>query len=151
MKSRRIVSYSAVIIWMFLIFMFSMQNGEDSSDMSGRLVAILKLLGIGTGGQGLAMISLLVRKAAHMTEYAILFLLVANAVSLDHSGRRAYLYALLITVGYAATDEFHQMFVPGRAGTPVDVMIDTIGAGVGVFIRAVSEAYGFKMRRNLKA
>lgn len=150
MKSRRMVSYAAVIMWMALIFMFSMQNGEDSSDMSGRLVAILKFFGIGTGGQGLTLISLFIRKAAHMTEYAILFLLIANAVSFDYSGRKVYLYAFLITIGYAATDEFHQMFVPGRAGTPVDVVIDSIGAGFGSLIRIGSEAYGFKTKRNLK-
>jgi len=150
MKSRRMVSYAAVIMWMALIFMFSMQNGEDSSDMSGRLVAILKFFGIGTEGQGLALISLFIRKAAHMAEYAILFLLIANAVSIDFSGGKVYLYALLMTIGYAATDEFHQLFVPGRAGTPVDVVIDSIGAGFGSLIRVVSEAYGYKAKRNLK-
>ena len=145
------VSYAAVIIWMVIIFMFSMQNGDDSSDMSGRLVAILRFLGIGTGGQGFAMISLLLRKVAHMTEYAILFLLVANAVSLDHSGRKIYLYAFLITVGYAATDEFHQLFVPGRAGSPVDVAIDSIGAGFGAMLRTISESYKVRIKRNLNA
>ncbi|ETA78971.1 VanZ family protein [Youngiibacter fragilis] len=150
MKNKRMISYAAVIMWMALIFMFSMQNGEDSSDMSGRLVAILKFFGIGTGGQELALVNLFIRKAAHMTEYAILFLLIANALSIDFSGRKVYLYALLITIGYAAADEFHQLFVPGRAGTLVDVVIDSIGAGFGTLIRVVSETYGFKAKRNLK-
>jgi len=151
MKNKRMVSYAAVIIWMVIIFMFSMQDGTESSDMSGRLVAILRFLGIGTGEQGLAVISLLVRKAAHMTEYAILFLLIANAVSFDFSGRKLYLYALIITIGYAATDEFHQMFVPGRAGSPLDVAIDSIGAGFGVMFRTMAESYSVKAKRNLKA
>jgi VanZ family protein len=151
MKSKRMISYAAVVMWMALIFMFSMQNGEDSSDMSGRLVAILKFFGIGEGGQGLALISLFIRKAAHMTEYAVLFLLVANAVSLDHSGRKVYLYAFLITIGYAATDEFHQLFVPGRAGSPVDVVIDSIGAAFGAMLRTFAESYKVRIKRNLNA
>lgn len=151
MKSKRMISYATVIIWMVIIYMFSMQDGTESSDMSGRLVAILRFLGIGTGEQGLAVISLLVRKAAHMTEYAILFLLIANALSFDSSGRKLYLYALIITIGYAATDEFHQMFVPGRAGSPADVAIDSVGAGFGVMVRTMSESYSVKIKRNLKA
>ena len=45
-------------------------------------------------------------------------------------GRRAALVALLISSGYAATDEFHQTFVEGRHGTPVDWLIDTAGAAL---------------------
>jgi VanZ family protein len=72
-------------------------------------------------------------------------------VSFDFSGRKLYLYALIITIGYAATDEFHQMFVPGRAGSPLDVAIDSIGAGFGVMFRTMAESYSVKAKRNLKA
>ena len=41
--------------------------------------------------------------------------------------------ALLLGVTYAALDEVHQTFVPGRAGRPLDVLIDTVGLALGVF------------------
>jgi VanZ family protein len=42
--------------------------------------------------------------------------------------RRAALLAFLLASGYALTDEFHQTFVDGRHGTPVDWLIDSAGA-----------------------
>jgi len=68
---------------------------------------------------GLGPWDLVLRKLAHMTEYGLLWWFWARAV-----GPRA---ALAITLGYAATDEYHQTFVEGRHGTPVDVAIDAVG------------------------
>ena len=70
---------------------------------------------------------LILRKAAHMTEYAILAVLLRRA-----TGSTGWAFAL--AVGYAATDEFHQTFVRGRHGTPVDVGIDAIGAFLGLAV-----------------
>ena len=71
---------------------------------------------------------MLLRKLAHVTEYAVLTALVAGAAR----PRRAVplAVALAISLGYAATDEFHQTFVDGRHGTPVDVLIDSIGIAI---------------------
>jgi VanZ family protein len=65
------------------------------------------------------------RKGAHTLEYAILALLLRRAL-------RADLPALAVAVAYAATDEFHQSFVAGRHGTPIDVAIDGVGAALGL-------------------
>ena len=70
---------------------------------------------------------LILRKAAHMTEYAILAVLLRRA-----TGSTGWAFAL--AVGYAATDELHQTFVRGRHGTPVDVGIDAIGAFLGLAV-----------------
>jgi VanZ family protein len=67
------------------------------------------------------------RKLAHATEYAILAVLLVRATG-------SYAWAFALTVAYAATDEFHQTFVRGRHGTPVDVAIDAAGALVGLAI-----------------
>ena len=66
-----------------------------------------------------------VRKCAHMSEYAILTLLGFLTFSFLH-GRR-FLIPIGVTFLYACTDEFHQLFVPGRAGRFTDVLIDTTG------------------------
>ncbi len=68
-----------------------------------------------------------VKKGAHVTEYAILGWLIQRA--LDQ--RRAWWQSWLIAVAYAATDEFHQSFVPGRNARVTDAMIDGVGAAIG--------------------
>jgi VanZ family protein len=68
------------------------------------------------------------RKLAHFTEYAVLTMLWWRALHGLGAGFRAALGgALAISLGYAITDEFHQTFVDGRHGSPVDVLIDSAG------------------------
>jgi VanZ family protein len=67
------------------------------------------------------------RKLAHLTEYAILGALLLRA--LRRPGP-----AWLVGVAYAASDEFHQHFVSGRNGNPVDVAIDALGVLLGVVV-----------------
>ena len=70
---------------------------------------------------------LVLRKLAHMTEYAVLALLLLRATG-------SYAWAFGLTVGYACTDEFHQTFVRGRHGSPIDVGIDAVGALIGLAV-----------------
>jgi VanZ family protein len=62
-----------------------------------------------------------VRKGAHVSEYAVLFLLTRQAAA------KSNIIAFVITVLYACSDEWHQSYVAGRTGTPYDVLIDSIG------------------------
>lgn len=68
----------------------------------------------------------ILRKLAHLAEYAILGALLARAT------RRPGL-ALGLAAAYAITDEVHQTFVEGRHGAPLDVGIDTLGALAGIY------------------
>lgn len=83
-----------------------------------------------------------VRKTAHATEYAILAVLLVNTVTLY----RGYLISLLISAGYAITDEIHQYFVPGRACMAGDVLIDTCGATAGLLILFLLKKKGKRQR-----
>jgi VanZ family protein len=76
-------------------------------------------------GTGLGTWDLVLRKLAHLSEYALLGLLLARAV-------RRPAVAVALAAGYAVTDEVHQTFVEGRHGAPLDVAIDTVGALVGI-------------------
>jgi VanZ family protein len=67
------------------------------------------------------------RKGAHLTEYAILAGLLVRATG-------SFAWAFALAVAYAATDEFHQTFVRGRHGSPIDVGIDAVGALIGVAV-----------------
>jgi VanZ family protein len=84
-------------------------------------------------GTGLGTWDTVLRKGAHVTEYAILGLLLLRAV-----GRE--LPAFLIGVAYAITDEVHQHFVQGRHASPVDVAIDSAGILLGIVLLARVES-----------
>ena len=74
---------------------------------------------------GLGTWDYVLRKGAHMTEFAILAVLLVRATG-------SYAWALAFTVAYAASDEAHQLFVRGRHGSPIDVGIDAVGALIGL-------------------
>lgn len=105
-KPSRIAAWVAVVAWCIVIFWFS---------------------SIPSLSTGLGFWDLLLRKAAHMTEYAILMLLLLRT-------RIPVWLALTLGVLYASSDEWHQTFVEGRAGRPVDVLIDTIGLLLGLMV-----------------
>jgi VanZ family protein len=79
---------------------------------------------------GLGTIDLIGRKIIHACEYALLTFLWWRALRTVTPPGRALALAFAITVAYACTDEFHQRFVNGRHGAPVDVLIDTLGASI---------------------
>lgn len=128
--------------WMFTIFLFSGQPAVESAKVSGtvayRMVdACNQVFHMGLTEETMEKYARNmdhpVRKAAHMTEYAILGLLSFFCLAgyLERE-RRTYLFALGIAICYAASDEIHQLFVPGRAGRFGDVCIDTAGAALGL-------------------
>ena len=79
-------------------------------------------------------LDVVLRKAAHMAEFGLLWALWRQV--LPGATARAALLALGITLAYALTDELHQSFVPGRHPSPFDVAIDAAGVGVAVALWA---------------
>jgi VanZ family protein len=106
MSSRAVSLWLPVVLWAAVIF------------------AVSSIPSLGTG---LGTWDLVLRKIAHMAEYAILAVLFVRA--LGHGAA-----AVAGAVAYAVTDEIHQSFVAGRAGRAVDVLIDAAGALVGVLV-----------------
>lgn len=78
--------------------------------------------------------SFLVRKCAHMSEYAILAILFVQLYRNTCYFKYAVILSLVSSFLYACSDEIHQLFVEGRAGMFQDVMIDTIGAIIALMI-----------------
>jgi VanZ family protein len=75
---------------------------------------------------------LLVKKGSHFLAYGVLASLALRVT--DGEGRkRPYLWALLLTILYAISDEFHQTFIPGRNGMLMDVFIDSLGGLTALF------------------
>ena len=88
---------------------------------------IFALSSIPSLSTGLGTWDTILRKGAHVTEYAVLGGLLYRAL-----GREAL--ALATGIVYAATDELHHYFVRGRHASPVDVAIDAVGVAVGMLL-----------------
>ena len=126
-----------VLLWMCVIFSASgdaMSFGH-SSRIIGRLARwLLPQLSDAT----LHDIVVFVRKCAHVSEYALLALLLWAALPrARHQGGWDWAKArqvLTLLAIYAASDEFHQAFVPSRQGSVWDVLLDTFGGMLGLAV-----------------
>ncbi|CAG9623260.1 VanZ family protein [Sutcliffiella rhizosphaerae] len=134
----RALSYVAVVSWMALIFFFSSQHAEQSANLSGGIThfireAIQKLAP--EADLNMESLSYFIRKNAHFFAYMILGVLLVNALrSTGVKFWKSILFAFTISVLYAISDEIHQLFVPGRSGQVSDVILDSVGALVGIGI-----------------
>lgn len=144
---RRLLKYwLPVLLWMIFIFIGStdLMSAEHTSRFIG---PFLRWVAPDISTATIASIQLVVRKCAHLTEYAILAALLYRAFRQDRNNFwRAAALALVVAAIYASLDEFHQSFVPSRTGTAWDVMIDTCGAVIGL---AICIALRRKRRRAL--
>lgn len=100
-----------VIVWMIVIFSFSNEPAVVSDEKSNLVINILNYLGIDLNSMFGELANFIVRKGAHFTEYAILFLLLNNALKDSITIKNSLFIAILITFLYACSDEFHQTFV----------------------------------------
>jgi VanZ family protein len=121
------------------IFMFSAQQSEESSEMSGTVVEavvdqIAKINPNVDKDEMRVKLVFPVRKAAHMMEFTALYCsLLLTFYAWQLRGRRVALLSIGLTFLYACSDELHQLFVSGRASRFTDVCIDcAIGAIVTI-------------------
>ncbi len=145
---RRILAFLPAVLIMAMIFFFSSQPSDDSDAVSGlagyRIISAANdVFGLGLDPTELLEITAKyqhpIRKTAHFTEYmlmgiSVLFGMSVNFQTLFTRPVRAGGIALLITAAYAASDEIHQLFVPGRAGKISDCLIDSLGALFGITV-----------------
>ena len=132
MVRARMKYWLPVIAWMLLIFIAStdLMSAQHTSQIIGPFLLWLKP---DISPEGIRAVQFAVRKAAHVTEYAILAALLVRAF---HGGARTVRWthvtgAVSIASTYAALDELHQSFVASRTGSPADVLIDAAGAALG--------------------
>lgn len=124
------LSIILVLIWMIIIFIMSSFNAEDSANQSNFIVNIIaNILNI----NNISLLSLIIRKLAHFTEYLILGTLVINMFT-KNNAKKTYLLSILLCIIYATSDEIHQIFTPGRACQIKDILIDSIGSITGIYL-----------------
>ncbi|BFT70449.1 VanZ family protein [Paenibacillus sp. P36] len=139
----------AAVLWMAFIFFKSGQTYQQQtlrplleSKLSGsHLLNYSPHLAFTYDGQKLSwqdpagVIEFFIRKAGHVSEFALLTLLwilalLAKRVQVN----MALLTSFIISILYAVTDEWHQTFIEGRTGHAIDVVVDSIGALLAVFL-----------------
>jgi len=106
---------AASLVWMFIIFWLS-SIPELRSSLPTFWDSIL-------------------RKGAHVAEYAILYILLSRSVTAPWRYGAAAVIGLL----YALSDEWHQVYVAGRHGSLIDAAIDALGLAVGLYITKKSD------------
>ena len=152
----RIVSVALIVVWAVVIFSFSAQPDTESSEISGHVsYRIVKMwnqvFGLKHSGPELEQmaqkIEYPVRKAAHMSEYAVLALLIFQALTAFDRKKNRGCMALGITAAYAATDEFHQMITGDRTPLFQDVMLDGTGALCGILLCILCELIYLRVKR----
>jgi VanZ family protein len=127
-------AWAPVALWLASIF-FASTEVLSSEHTSRFLTPFLQWIAPGISEPTVAQIHFLIRKLAHLTEYAILAGLLLRALRRSTPGsRRAVAIAIVATVLIAIADEYHQSFVPSRTPTLGDVAIDSAGALLGVLL-----------------
>lgn len=142
-KKSIILAWFIVVLWMGIIFVFSAQPATKSNHLSKKVTQVIietvgKVLPLEVDKGATDLISELnrtIRKFAHGLSYFILGILVMHASMISFSKKGvAVFFTLIFCPLYAISDEWHQMFVPGRSAQVQDVIIDTIGAVTGIII-----------------
>jgi VanZ family protein len=146
----------AVVLWMGVIFWAS--SDRASRQHSSRLIEpFVRWLFPDISKEALGAVVLGVRKASHMTEYALLAILLRSALATAENStqrvcwRRPCVWALAGAVLYAISDEIHQSFVPTRQGSVWDVLIDAVGAALGLLAVWCLMAWRGRARPNARA
>lgn len=138
------IKIGLLVVWMAVIFYLSCEPKNETIATTNTVVealySIYKLL-ISKNPLNIADFSELifkpVRKLAHFSEFAILGVLMYSVYN-DKQKDKNMLWPLILSALYAISDEIHQYFVPGRACTLIDILIDTCGAFIGIlFIHLV--------------
>jgi VanZ family protein len=130
---KKIIWWVLITFWCGFIFFQSHQPDYISSMESNIIVDILnKLLAPLGGVKDVSFTSFVVRKCAHFIEYFILGILLFMGFKDINRLKQTFSISLLLGVIYAATDEIHQYFIPGRAMSIKDVFIDSLGVLTGL-------------------
>ena len=138
------------IIWMVTIFKLSGMNSKNSNGKSTNILSIFiedtldltNEYGITSShptdekiDRAVSLINAPMRKVIHASVYFVLAFFVMTVFNILFNHKKyilTLLLSLIICIGFAASDEFHQTFVNGRTGQILDVLIDSAGAIVGM-------------------
>ncbi len=130
------------LVCMAVIFMFSCDNSDESSDKSGMITrAVISIAApdydeMSPAEQQATMdqVEHIIRKLAHFTVYTALGFFSSLTVGRRKLLSKGTAVNMIFCFLYACSDELHQYFVPGRSCQFTDVLIDTSGALTGTLV-----------------
>jgi len=134
MNKKKVIKWLILFSWLFVIFMFSHQqnSGEITKEIISTTISVKEESKTEPLLDG---INYVIRKNAHITEFIILTLILFSLVSeYTKNEKKIILISIIGCILFAAGDEFHQYFVPGRSALVTDVLIDSIGALIALII-----------------
>ncbi len=140
MKQKTWLVYVSWILTLFIcivIWYFSSQDGSASTEQSDFLLEGLYRLFPGLDRSFAHALSVIIRKNGHLLEYTLLGLSTGFSLYVSFGqmhAQRLFYTGLLLCWLYAASDEIHQLFVPGRSGQFTDTLIDLSGAAIGLVL-----------------
>ncbi len=156
----KLLAWLPAIMMMVIIYMFSAKPAVVSDGTSSPIAnAILCVFEAMFGDidstkrfDFLQATNFVVRKIAHIMEYAILTVLISIPLRMHHiKNKSIFIIAFVTSVIYAGTDEFHQTFVEGRSGSLKDVGIDSIGVLLGsLFFYIAVKCYEKRKSKHVK-
>ena len=136
-KVMMIGAWILTLLWMSMIFYLSNQPAVQSSQLSSgitkRFVIIMANFVPEIKNLEFESLESCIRKNAHFIAYFFLGVLSLISLLLSNN-KKATLYAFVLCLTYAASDELHQLFVYGRSCQIRDVLIDTAGAILGILL-----------------
>lgn len=131
---RRLWAAAAILVVLF-IWSNSLRNADRSTVQSDTVLTTLAPFLKDVPKDTIRLPRTLIRKAAHITEFAALGLTLCAALSAPaRRYRRAAVMALTLSSLIASSDELIQRFVPGRSGQLSDVCLDMLGAALGILL-----------------
>lgn len=137
--SRRRAWLVCLVAWVAVIWGHSLLSGDVSGAESGLVVDLLRPVFLALGVADRDLMSFVVRKCAHFTEYAVLGVIVmGNVRSRWEPPSRRPLAFVALGACVPLADESIQLFVPGRAGMMRDVLIDLAGLATGLLLSWVA-------------
>ena len=140
--TKKIILWIIVIFWMSLIFYFSSFNGIDSTKQSrgflyntlGKIIDIVNPnIDVEKKDLIIQKLDTPIRKIAHASVYFILAIFVYLLLK-EYGIKHIYLISFIICFLYACSDEIHQLYVSDRSGEILDVLIDSVGVVIALFI-----------------
>ena len=139
-------TFAALILWCCVVFFFSSQSGDESTRSSDIIVNRVESAHEGVRAQVIEnsefSLTDVVRKIAHIMEYGVL-------ASVAYFAFRRFSWAFVFSVLYAASDEIHQIFVPGRGPRVTDVLIDSFGAILALSLICLFKKYNEKSQKTI--
>ena len=134
---KKYINYKLLIVItiMVIIFIFSHDSGSISTIKSNILVdGFYNIFNFNINRR---LLTKLIRKSAHISLYALLGFSVSNyLVDFD---KKIYINSILFILIYSISDEVHQLFIPNRSGSIIDILIDLIGGIIGIILWRIYE------------